>query len=266
MMKDDVKKAEGMKILSVGDGPGEPGIFMAAKYPNSTVTSSDMLPPMVEGIKKRIAAKEADGTLEPKGRVTAEIIDMLDLSKIPDASVDLLTSAHAYPFASDQDKALNEAMRVLKPGGVFGAVVWKNFELLPLAGACMGAVTGNPPQPPAPGSPPPPPLAWADPANTEALLKKAGFDVGDQSEDEIAITLDDASDIAMKYCALPIWDKIAGMEADGSVPDAWKKYAEAWPKIAMEKGHLQKDDSGNPDFAKGFSIKGNYRTVVAKKP
>ena len=50
--------------------------------------------------------------------------------------------AHAYPFAADKEKAFAEAFRVLKPGGVFGAVVWKSFELLPLAGALMGAVTG----------------------------------------------------------------------------------------------------------------------------
>ena len=62
----------------------------------------------------------------------------------------------------------------------------------------------------------------------------------------------------MKYSALPIWDKIAEMESSGKVPDAWKKYAEAWPTVCTEKGHLGSHA--------GFKIKGVYRTVTATKP
>jgi len=146
---------------------------------------------------------------------------------------------------------------VLKPGGVFGAVVWVSFELLPLAGALMGAVMGKAPPPPNPGAPPPPPLAWKDTAVSDKLLKDAGFELADSSDDVVNFELPDL-DVAMKYSALPIWDKIAALESDGSVPDAWAKYEAGWPTIAKEKGHLG-------SFA-GFKIKGVYRTIVAKKP
>ena len=63
--------------------------------------------------------------------------------------------------------------------------------------------------------------------------------------------------MAMKHCALPIWDKIVELESSGKVPDDWKKYAEVWPKIATEKGHLSDE---------GFTIAGAYRTIIAKKP
>ena len=44
------------KILSVGDGPGEPGCFLAARYGCPTITS-DSVVPMVEAAKQRVEAK-----------------------------------------------------------------------------------------------------------------------------------------------------------------------------------------------------------------
>jgi len=237
-------------ILSVGDGPGEPGCFLAEKYGCKAITS-DVVPPMVELAKKRVEAKGLGDKVE------CMLLDLQDLGKIDSASCEIVSSAHAHPFAPDQPKAVAEAFRVLKPGGVFGAVVWKSFELLPLAGALMGAVTGKAPAPPAAGAPPPPPLAWASAEVTDKLLAEAGFELKAGSEDEISFALEDM-EVALKYSALPIWDKIQKLQDDGDVPDAWKKFEAAWPAVAKEKGHLG-------DFA-GFKIKGMYRTIVAKKP
>lgn len=61
--------------------------------------------------------------------------------------------------------------------GIFGAVVWVSFELLPFAGAVMGAVTGKAPAPPPPRSAPPPPLALGDPAVSDPLFEAAGFEL-----------------------------------------------------------------------------------------
>ena len=63
--------------------------------------------------------------------------------------------------------------------------------------------------------------------------------------------------MALKYCALPIWDALNDMEQNGDVPDAWARYAAAWPEVAESMGHLSKD---------GFSISGEFRVVVARKP
>ena len=48
------------------------------------------------------------------------------------------------------------------------------------------------------------------------------------------------------------------MEASGDVPDAWAKYAAAWPEIAKAKGHLTDDGQ--------FHMSGVYRVIVSKKP
>ena len=101
---------------------------------------------MVEAAKERAAAKGL-------ANVECVQLDMHDLGAVASESCDLVASAHAYPFASDKPKALAEAHRVLRPGGVFGAVVWKSFELLPFAGEMMARVTGKPPSNPPPGIP-----------------------------------------------------------------------------------------------------------------
>jgi len=123
------------RILSVGDGPGEPGCYLAAKFGCPTICS-DSVVPMVEAAKQRVAAKGLSN-------VECLLLDMQDLSAVEAASVDVLSSAHAYPFSPDKPKALAEALRVLKPGGTFGAVVWVSFELLPFAGAIMAAVANG---------------------------------------------------------------------------------------------------------------------------
>ena len=236
------------KILSVGDGPGEPGCYLAAQFGCPTI-SSDNVAPMVEAAKERAAAKGL-------AHVECMLLDMHDLGAVASGSCDLVASAHAYPFSSDKPKALAEAHRVLRPGGVFGAVVWRSFELLPFAGAMMARVTGKAPQPPPPGSPPPPPMSLADPATTDLLLTGAGFEPCTGSEAPVTFNMADTT-MALKYCALPIWDALNDMEQNGDVPDAWARYAAAWPEVAESMGHLSKD---------GFSISGEFRVVVARKP
>ena len=93
---------------------------------------TDLVPPMLEAAKKRVAKLEADGKLAC-GQVECNVLDMQDLSSITNGFCDLVSSAHAYLFCPDQTKAAEEAFHVLKPGGMFGAVVWKSFGLLPLA-------------------------------------------------------------------------------------------------------------------------------------
>lgn len=235
------------RLLDVGSGPGEPGCYLAARLGCAAIVS-DVVPPMVAAAERRIEARGLKG-------VEAKQLDLQDLSSLEPESFDLVTSAHAYPFAPDKPKALAEALRVLKPGGLFANVVWKSFELLPLAGAMMGAVTGEPPTPPPEGAPPPPPVSLGNKEAFEKLLSDAGFEPRSFAEEEIAFAIDD-EDLASKYCALPIWDRLTEL-GQGAIPDAWDRYAAAWPEICTARGHLS---------GAGFTIGGVYCASVARKP
>jgi hypothetical protein len=88
--------------------------------------------------------------------------------------------------------------------------------------------------------------------------------VGTSLEDTIKFSMTDL-DVALKYCALPVWDPSqvgpsdgdggVGRRASGDVPDAWAKYAAAWPEIAKAKGPLTDDGQ--------FHMSGVYRVIVA---
>ena len=73
-----------------------------------------------------------------------------------------------------------------------------------------------------------------------------------------------APELALRYCALPVWDRLTEMANSGELPDAWARYEAAWPQVAKAKGHLT--DDGVYLASARFSISGVYRVIVAKKP
>lgn len=75
------------RILSIGDGPGEPGCYLAARFGCPT-TCSDSVAPMVEAAKQRVQTKGLSN-------VECAVIDMQDLSSVGTGSIDLVSSAHA---------------------------------------------------------------------------------------------------------------------------------------------------------------------------
>ena len=90
---------------------------------------------------------------------------------------------------------------------------------------------------------------------SDALLTEAGFELREGKQDTVRFTM--APELALRYCALPVWDRLTEMENSGELPDAWAKYEAAWPEVAKAKGHLSDD---------GISISGVYRVIVATKP
>ena len=103
----------GLKVLDLG-GPGTHLSILAA-LAGSGVTSVDINPDFVR------AAQECALTMRLP-TLNAVAGDMRDLSAIPDESVDRVVccSVLEHLTAADQETALREMARVLKPGGLVG--------------------------------------------------------------------------------------------------------------------------------------------------
>jgi 2-methoxy-6-polyprenyl-1,4-benzoquinol methylase len=116
--------AEGWKILDIAGGTGDIAFRMldhATNIKNDTktnVTISDINPDMLSEGKKRSLATQYHGS----GRLDFLEANAEKLGAIKDNSIDLYTVAFGIRNFTDKQRALEEAFRVLKPGGVFACL------------------------------------------------------------------------------------------------------------------------------------------------
>ena len=103
----------GMSLLDVGCGPGTITIGLADWLAPGKVTGVDLDP-------KRI--QQATGTASAQGvtNVTFQTGDAYQLP-FPDGSFDAAFMTFTLMHLKDRGAAVSEVMRVLKPGGIFGA-------------------------------------------------------------------------------------------------------------------------------------------------
>ena len=86
--------------------------------PSSTITISDINPSMLaEGKKRSLATSYANSQ-----RLSFLVANAEELDTIESSSIDLYTVAFGIRNFTNKEKALREAYRVLKPGGVFACL------------------------------------------------------------------------------------------------------------------------------------------------
>ncbi|KFY38382.1 hypothetical protein V494_04374 [Pseudogymnoascus sp. VKM F-4513 (FW-928)] len=115
--------SQGWNILDIAGGTGDIAFRMldhahnVNHSPNTRVTVSDINPDMLaEGRKRSLETPYANSANLDFLVANAEQLP------VPDNSVDLYTVAFGIRNFTDKDKALREAFRVLKPGGVFACL------------------------------------------------------------------------------------------------------------------------------------------------
>jgi ubiquinone/menaquinone biosynthesis C-methylase UbiE len=121
---EDAQIEQGQSVLDVAGGPGEPSLTVAQTVGDSgSVTCTDAVAEMVEAAE---AEARARGLTNISFRqCTAESLPF------PDNSFDRVVSRLGAMFFPDE--SFGEIVRVTKPGGRVGFVVWDKSELNPFS-------------------------------------------------------------------------------------------------------------------------------------
>jgi SAM-dependent methyltransferase len=107
----DIRSNE--QVLDVAAGNGNATLAAARRF--ATVTSTDYVPALLEGGRRRAAA---DGL-----NVTFEVADAEALP-YADGSFDVVLSSFGVMFAPDHEQSAREMFRVCRPGGRIGLACW----------------------------------------------------------------------------------------------------------------------------------------------
>lgn len=111
----------GQRILDIAAGAGEQTISAAKKVgPSGYVLATDLSPNILK-FAKEMAKRENLQNIE------TQIMDGEDLA-LQDASFDVAFSRVGLIYFPNQQKALKETWRVLKPGGRIGAIVYSTAD------------------------------------------------------------------------------------------------------------------------------------------
>jgi SAM-dependent methyltransferase len=197
---------EGNAVLDLAAGPGGAGLAAAQRVgPRGTVVLSDVAAEMVA-----VAARRASG----HPQVSTAVFDQSEIAA-EDGRFDAVISRHGLMFVEDPVGAVQEAARVLRPGGRYAAMTWGTRDLNPWLGLVLDAVSeqfGVPFPPPNIRGP----FALDDAALLSSVLKDGGL-VGVQVQ-AMATPMHAASLQAwwerVPRLAGPLAIALAGMEPD----------------------------------------------------
>ena len=152
--------SEGTKVLDVGAGTGNFAVQAARRGAN--VIASDLTPHLIEIGK---AATEAEGLDIAWQEADAENLPF------EDNSFDVVASVFGAMFAPNAERAVDEMLRVTKPGGVVGFTSWSGEGYVGQTFALGAKYT-----------PPPPegvstPADWADETAVRARFERSADSV-----------------------------------------------------------------------------------------
>jgi SAM-dependent methyltransferase len=122
---------EGSTVLDLGTGPGGAGLAAAERVGQSgTVVLSDVAAEMVAVAARRASALP---------HVSTAVFDQSEIAA-GDGHFDAVISRHGLMFVEDAVGAVQETVRVLRPGGRYAAMTWGPREENPWLGLVLDAV------------------------------------------------------------------------------------------------------------------------------
>lgn len=101
-------------LLDTACGTGRLAEMIREKTPNVRITGTDLSPDMIDVARQR----------HPEDESTAWQVDSTEELPFEDATFDVVTCANAFHLIPDQEKAMREMRRLVKPGGTVCIVDW----------------------------------------------------------------------------------------------------------------------------------------------
>jgi len=145
----------GERVLEVAAGNGNASLAAAHRF--ARVTSTDYVPALLEGGRRRAEAEGLDIVFEP---ADAEALPY------PDGAFDVVLSTFGAMFTPDHQRAANELVRVCRPGGRIGLACWTPAGFVGRMLRTVGAHV-----PPIPGIASP--ALWGKPDHLDTLFAGA---------------------------------------------------------------------------------------------
>src|SRR6185503_5406688 len=125
---DDVEVPSGdpstFDLLDVGTGTGVLAVAALQRWPGARVVGLDPSTHMLE-----IAAEAARGRSPALASRLRTVVASADRMPLADRSVDVATSSFVIQLVPNRARALREVLRVLRPGGRFACLTWKEDDL-----------------------------------------------------------------------------------------------------------------------------------------
>lgn len=113
--------APGERVLDLGSGTGDPAISIGLALGNTgAITACDLTPEMLAKARERSVNVGIDVMSFAASDMTALTFE--------DNSFDCVTCRFGLMFPEDKVAAAREALRVLKPGGRVGYIVWGPYD------------------------------------------------------------------------------------------------------------------------------------------
>ncbi|WP_276374202.1 class I SAM-dependent methyltransferase [Chryseolinea sp. H1M3-3] len=157
----------GEKVLDIAAGAGEQTTFAARKVgPTGYVLATDISPNILEFAN--MMARQVD-----LKNIETKVMDGENLT-LPDETFDFVFSRVGLIYFPDQQKALKETWRVLKPGGRIGAIVYSTADKNEFFSIPVSIIRKRANLPP-PVSGQPGPFSLGAPGVIQDAFEEAGF-------------------------------------------------------------------------------------------
>jgi ubiquinone/menaquinone biosynthesis C-methylase UbiE len=199
----------GQTVLELTAGPGETGFLAAARLGSTgRLISSDFVPAMVDAARRGADERGLDN-------VECRVLDAQQID-LPDASVDGVLSRFGLMLVPEQQRAITEIRRVLRPGGRCAYAAWGLPQHNPWIFQVVAALLQNGVAPPGDPFAPGGLFSLATVESNQSLAAAGGFT--DVSVEELTGTMrfDDPDDYWAHIASVagPVAELVSSLDDD----------------------------------------------------